>query len=179
MPMRKLILILLASVLILPAAAIAGRDASGGGSLVVSNADGRLTIQGRGLIFGHLDHGTITIVGDYKPEDITALPSVSGAKLKVRDDNVVYVGNDVRFLFPSGRYTLIVEGTNIDISAVGRGKFTAISAGGVDNGSFTVDGGRTQLIGTTGTVQYGTGNSSSNSSSNSNSGKGRSAAAGG
>jgi hypothetical protein len=173
-PMRKLILILLASVLI-PAAASAGRDTSGDGSLVVSNADGRLTIQGRGLIFGHLDHGTITIIGDYKPEDITALPSVSGAKLKVRDDNVVYVGNDVRFLFPSGRYTLIVEGTNIDISAVGRGKFTAISDGGLDNGSFTVDGGRAQLIGTTGTVQYGIGNSSSNS--NSNSGKGRSAAA--
>jgi hypothetical protein len=157
--MRKLILILLASVLILPAAAIAGRDAPGDGSLVVSNADGKLTVQGRGLIFGHLDRGTITIL-DYKPDDTTSLPSVSGAKFKIRDGNVVYSGSDVRFLFPGGKYSLIVEGTNIDISAVGSGKFTATSDGGLDSGSFTVDGNRTLPIGTTGTVQYGKTNAS-------------------
>jgi hypothetical protein len=157
--MRKLILILLASVLILPAAALAGLQAPGDGSLVVSSADGKLTVQGRGLIFGHLDHGTITIV-DYRPDDNTAIPSVSGAKMKIREGNVVYTGSDVRFLFPGGKYSLIVDGTNVDISAVGSGKFTAVSAGGLDNGSFTVDGSRTQLIGTTGAVQYGRGNTS-------------------
>jgi hypothetical protein len=158
--MRKLMLILLASVLIVPAAALAGRDAPGDGSLVVSSADGKLTVQGRGLIFGHLDRGTITIVG-YRADDNTAIPSVSGAKMKIRDGNVVYTGNDVRFLFPGGKYSLIVEGTNVDISAVGSGKFSAIGAGGADNGSFTVDGSRAQLIGTTGTVQYGKGSASS------------------
>ncbi len=90
MPMRKLLLLLLATVLILPAAALAGRDSPGDGSLVVSSADGRLTVQGKGLIYGHLDGGKITVV-DYRPDDNTALPSVSGAKLKIIGGNVVYV----------------------------------------------------------------------------------------
>jgi len=158
--MRKLIVILLASVLILPAAARAERDSPGDGSLVVSSADGKLMVQGKGLIFGHLDHGTITIV-DYKPDANTALSSVSGARMKLLGDNVVYSGNDVRFLFPSGRYNLIVDGMGIDISAVGSGKLTAIGAGTGDDGSLTVDGSRAQQIATSGTVTFGKGNSSS------------------
>ncbi len=156
--MRKLILILLATVLIVPVAALAERDSPGDGSLVVSSADGKLTIQGRGLIFGHFARGTLTIVGDYKPDDNTALSSVSGAKMKLVAGNVVYSGTDVRFLFPSGRYNLIVEGTNIAISAVGNGKFSSVGAGTFDDGSFTVDGGRAQEIGTTGFSSYGRGN---------------------
>ena len=163
MPMRKLLLIMLAAVLILPAAARAGRDSSGDGSLVVSSADGKLAVQGKGLIFGHLDHGTITVV-DYNPDDNTALPSVSGAKLKLLGGKVVFSGNDVRFLFPGGRYNLIVEGTGIAISAVGNGKITSVGAGTNGDGVFTVDGSRAQQIGTTGTVTYGKGASSSVSS---------------
>ena len=158
MSMRKLILILLATVLILPAAALAGRESPGDGSLVVSNADGKLTVQGKGLIFGHLDHGTITVVA-YTPGDNTALPSVSGAKMRVTAKNVVYSGNDVRFLFPGGRYNLIVDGTGISISAVGSGRFTAFGDGTSDDGSFTVDGSRVQQIGAAGSVNYGRGNS--------------------
>ena len=160
MSMRKLILIMLATVLILPAAALAGRESPGDGSLVVSGADGKLTVHGKGLIFGHLDHGTITVV-DYTPDDNTALPSVSGAKMKVTAKNVVYWGNDVRFLFPGGRYTLIVDGTGISISAVGSGRFTALGDGTNNDGSFTVDGSRVQQIGATGSVLFGKGNGSS------------------
>jgi len=145
--MRKLtILIMLASLSLVPAAALAGREAPGDGALVVSNASGRLTVHGNGLIFGHLGQGTITVVGDYQPDDNTALSSVSGAKMKIMAGNVVYSGSDVRFLFPSGRYNLIVEGTSIDISAVGKGTFSAVGAGLTDDGSFAVDGGRTQSI---------------------------------
>jgi hypothetical protein len=156
--MRKLLLIVLATVVILPAVARAGSDTSGDGSLVVSSADGKLVVQGKGLIFGHLDHGTITIV-DYKPDANTALSSVSGAALKLLGGNVVYSGSDVRFLFPSGKYNLIVEGAGIDISAVGSGKLKAIGAGTGDDGSFTVDSSHAQQIGSSGTVTYGKGNS--------------------
>ncbi len=155
MPMRKLILILLASLLILPAAGLAWMNSPGDGSLVVSGADSRLTIQGHGLIFGHLDRGTITVVGDYKPDDNTSLSSVSGAKMKILGGNVVYSGSDVRFLFPGGRYTLIVEGTGIDISAVGNGKFSALGAGTGDDGSFTVDGGPSQPIDSASSASFG------------------------
>src|SRR5205085_4792323 len=117
--MRKLCLVLLATLLLVPAAAFAERGSSGDGSLSVSDANGRLVVSGHGVIFGHLDRGTITVVGDYKPDNNSALSSVSGAKMKFTGGNVVYNGSDVRFLFPGGRYTLIVDGTGIDISAVG------------------------------------------------------------
>jgi hypothetical protein len=137
--MRKLCLALLASLLLVPAAAFAEHGSSGDGSLVVDNANARLTVSGHGLIFGHLDRGSITIVGDYKPDDNTALPSVSGAKLRFTGSNVVYSGTDVRFLFPAGRFVLILDGTGIDVSAVGTGKLTAVGKGFPDDGAVTVD----------------------------------------
>src|SRR5262249_3074350 len=104
LPMRKLGLVLLAGLLLLPAVAFADRGGPSGGSLVVTDANARLTVSGHGLIFGHLGRGTITVVGDYKPDDNTALSSVSGAKMKFTGGNVVYTGSDVRFLFPGGKY---------------------------------------------------------------------------
>jgi hypothetical protein len=153
--MRKLCLLLLAGLLLVPAAAIAERGTAGDGSLVVTNANARITVSGHGVIFGHLDRGTITIVGDYKPDDNTALSSVSGAKLRYNGGNLVYTGSDVRFLFPSGRYSLIVDGVGVDISAVGTGKFSAVGRGYPDDGSYSVDGGSTQSVDLAGTVTYG------------------------
>jgi hypothetical protein len=158
--MRKLCLVLLASLLLLPAAAFAERGLAGDGSLVVTNANARLTVSGHGLIFGHLDRGTITVVGDYKPDDNSALSSVSGARMKLSGANVVYTGSDVRFLFPSGRYTLIVDGMGIDISAVGNGKLTAVGKGFTDDGTVAVDGGVPQSVDAIGAVTYGKGGGS-------------------
>jgi hypothetical protein len=153
--MRKLWVVLLASLSLLPAAAFAERGSSGDGSLVVSGANARLTVSGHGLIFGHLDRGSITVVGDYRPDDNTALSSVSGARMKLAGDNVVYVGSNVRFLFPGGRYTLIVDGTGIDISAVGTGRVTAVGKGTVDDGTISVDGGVPDPVDVVGSVAYG------------------------
>jgi hypothetical protein len=158
--MRKLCLLLLAGLLLLPAVAIADRGGPSGGSLVISAANARLTLSGHGLIFGHLGRGTITVVGDYKPDDNTALPSVSGAKMKLAGGNVVYTGSDVRFLFPGGKYTLIVDGTGIDISAVGTGKLAAVGRFlGGDDGTVTVDGGTPQAVDSVTVLTYGKGNS--------------------
>ena len=172
--MRKLCVVLLAGLLVLPAAAIADRGGPNGGSLVVSDASARLTVSGHGVIFGHLGRGTITIVGDYKPDDNTALPSVSGAKMKFTGGNVVYSGSEIRFLFPGGRYTLIVDGTGIDISAVGTGKLAAVGKylGDAGDGTVTVDGGAPQAIDSVTVLSYGKGNSG-NSAGNS-AGKGKS-----
>lgn len=159
MPMRKLCLVLLASLLLVPAAAFAEHGTSGDGSLVVSDAFARLSVSGQGLIFGHLDRGSITIVGDYRPDDNTALPSVSGAKMKFTGSNVVYSGSDVRFLFPAGRFVLILDGAGIDVSAVGNGKLTAVGKGSPDDGSITVDGGSPiEVDDVLGTVMWGRGN---------------------
>src|SRR5205814_10595284 len=98
--------------------------------------------SGQGPSFGRPDVGTITVVGNYKPDDNAALSSVSGAKMKVTGGNVVYTGSDVRFLFPGGRYTLVVDGAGFDLSAVGTGKLTAVGKGSAEDGWVTVDGGR-------------------------------------
>src|SRR5262245_42932123 len=127
--MRKLCLLLLASLLLLPAAALGDRGSANGGSLVISDASGKLTVSGHGLIFGHLDRCTITVIGDYKPDDNTALPTVSGAKIRFTGGYLVYSGSDVRFLFPGGRYTLVVDGSGVDLSAVGTGKLSAVGKG--------------------------------------------------
>jgi hypothetical protein len=144
--MRKLILIMLASLLLVPAAALAERVSAGDGSLVVSNASGRLTLSGHGLIYGHIDKGAITIVGDYKPDDNTSLSSVTGAKIRLTGKNVVYTGTNLRFFFPGGQYSLIVDGTGIDLSAVGNGKLVAIGAGTADDGTYAADSAKAQSI---------------------------------
>jgi len=123
--MRRLAPLLLALALVLPAAATAGRTAPGDGSLVVSNADGTITVQVKGVIFGHFDRGRMTVI-DPKADNPNALISVSNAKMDFRGAklNVVYSGKDVRFLFPAGSYTLKFDANGVDLSAVGKGTLT-------------------------------------------------------
>jgi hypothetical protein len=153
--MRKLVVLLLASIVLAPAAASAERLAPGDGSLVVSAANGRLTLSGQGLIYGYFDSGTLTIVGNYKPDDVTSLSSVTGATQTIVGKNTVYTGSGVRFYFPGGQYTIIVDATNIDISAVGRGTISSVGRGSANDGTFTVDGNKARSIDTTGTFSFG------------------------
>src|SRR5689334_10581446 len=116
--MRRLCTLLLVASLALPAAATARDVSSTDGSLSVEHATGSVILTGKGLLFGHVEHGTVTVLS-FKP-DGNAVPTVSGAKMKLVGSaiNVAYSGNDVRFLFPGGRYSLEIDGTGIDVSAV-------------------------------------------------------------
>ncbi|HUK96010.1 MAG TPA: hypothetical protein VLV46_00005, partial [Gaiellaceae bacterium] len=67
-------------------------------------------------------------------------------KQSIVGKNVAYSGSGVRFYFPGGQYSLIVEGTGIDISAVGKGTISALGAGLPDDGSFTIVGGKPRSI---------------------------------
>jgi hypothetical protein len=142
--MRRFAPLLLALALALPAAAVAGRAAPGDGSLAVADASGVLTVQVKGVIFGHFDRGKMTVV-EWKPDNANAnanaLPTVSGAKIDVKGAkiNVVYSGANVRFLFPSGKYTLKFDGTGIDLSAVGQGSLKATKSS-LEQGTISVNG---------------------------------------
>src|SRR5579862_5103401 len=143
--MYRLIPILLAFLLWVPAA-LADRHAAGDGSLVVSDASARtITLKGNGLIFGHIQQGTLTILS-YDAAD-TSAPQISGATAKIVGNGVVYSGSDIRFLLPNGRYTLRIDGTGIDISAVGKGTIVATGLGTDDDGTLSADGGPPQTIG--------------------------------
>ena len=101
-----------------------------------------MTVQVKGVIFGHFDKGKMTIVGDYKPDVPGTLNTVSSAKMDIKGakSNVVYSGNDVRFLFPSGAVTLKFEGSGIDLSAVGKGTLKVTGKTSVDDGTVAVNG---------------------------------------
>jgi hypothetical protein len=168
--MHRLLLLLLLSAFVLLAPSLAGGSASGDGSLVVSHGSGVIIVSGSGVIFGHFDRGSLTVL-DYKA-DGGAAPSVSGAKMRLSGGrvNVVYSGNDVRFLFPGGRYTLKFDGAGIDISAVGKGTLKVTGKASTSDASFSVNGAKAVPLATAqASASYGAlpagGSSSSNRSS--------------
>jgi hypothetical protein len=148
--MRRLSLILLVALLIVPAA-LADRRAVGDGALAVSGANARLiTVKGNGLVFGHIDQGTLTVVL-YDAADTNA-PQITGAVPRIVGNAVIYSGADIRFLFPNGRYALRFEGTGIDMSAVGKGIVSTFGLGTLRDGTLSVNGADPQPLGVLGTT---------------------------
>ena len=149
------------ALLVAPAVAFAAATAPGDGTLVVRKASGKITVNGRGIVFGRFDEGTLTIV-DYNPDDAIE-PQVNGWDRKVAlaaDGKWQYKGDHIRFRFFGGRYKLVFTGASgIDISAVGSGRVTLAGAGPFfvdDYGFFSVDGAKLQpLTLATVTAQFG------------------------
>jgi hypothetical protein len=144
--MRRICLIL-TLVLAVPATAAAVDLSAGDGSLGVSGGSGTIFIQGRGVIYGHFDSGTLMVL-DYKPDDGVSVPAVSSGKAKYAKGSGVFAGSDVRFLLPSGRYTLELIGVDIDASAVGRGTVVVTGLGSANDGTYSVNGGKSQPLST-------------------------------
>lgn len=110
------------------------------GALSVKNAEGRVVIVGRGVVIGRFDKGQVTIK-DPNPYD-AAVPIVNGADAtqSLNDKTTRYSGTNIRFRMIGGAFTINVFGTDIDLSAVGRGMVTlngAIARGNTDNGDAT------------------------------------------
>jgi hypothetical protein len=105
-------------------------------------------VSGRGLIYGHFDVGTLMIL-DYRADDGVSTPVISSGKGKYAKGtgNAVFAGTDVRFLLPSGRYTIELIGAGIDASAVGKGSIVATGLGSQEDGSYIVNGARPQFLG--------------------------------
>ena len=136
--MRRLCLTLLVGLLAFPATASSGIATTGDGSLGVSGptgtggANGSISLAGKGVVFGYVAHGTVTVFS-YRA-DGNAVPTVSGARMTLSNNasDVVYSGNGMRFFFPGGRYQLEIDGVGIDLSAVGNGTVSALGSGTLD-----------------------------------------------
>ncbi len=141
-PMRRLSLILLSSMVVVPAA-IAGVRAAGDGVLELRTVDGTVLIVGKGVVWGQLDKGKL-VVTDLDPTG-GSIP-VSGVVRKSVgpcDTCTTYAGRDIHFRVTGGKYRLWFQGTSIDLSAVGVG--TAQLTGDVqvdDPGDYALDGGK-------------------------------------
>ncbi len=143
--MRRLFLIPLALLLLLPAVAFAGgqaANASGDGSFATTDAGGRVIVTGRGLIYGHISAGTITVLS-YISDD-GSLPQLSAkSRSTVAGSFGAYTGTDVRFFFPAGRYSLQIDGGGIGVSAVGRGSVSLVGDPALsDDGLYSINGGK-------------------------------------
>ena len=145
--MRRII-VFLALALVVPASALAVPAAVGDGALALNSASGTIYVSGRGLIYGHFDSGTLMVL-DYRPDDGLSMPVVSSGKGRFvkGTGSGVFSGADVRFLLPSGRYTIELIGVGIDASAVGKGSIVATGLGSPDDGSYTLNGTKTQDLG--------------------------------
>jgi hypothetical protein len=150
--MQRLCLSLLVAALVLPAAAIAADRSAKDGTLVVRNADAKIFIwKANGTVFGRLAQGKL-IIDDSNPID-EAEPEVFGAEQVLPDYNdegmVTYSGKAIRFRFFGGGYSIRIQGTGINLSAVGRGSAKLTGLGTPldgDYGDFAVNGGKFQLL---------------------------------
>ena len=145
--MRRLSLILLAGLVVVPAA-LAASGSAGDGALELSAVYGNVTISGDGVLWGQMDKGALTV------SDPTAGPgdiSVTGADKPSRvlpDGSVLYVGRDLTFRINGTGYKLqFTNGNGIDLTTVGVGKATIVpSLTVVDDGDYALDGGKWKSV---------------------------------
>jgi hypothetical protein len=136
----------LLAVLVVTGTAAARSGGQNDGTLTVKNADGRVVIMGgfKGAVIGRFDNGQVTIK-DPNPSDGIG-PIVTGADVtqSLSDRTTRYSGLNVRFRM-IGLSSVTVFGTNINLSAIGRGLIQLNgkplgTRGVVDDGTYAVNG---------------------------------------
>lgn len=118
---RKLVLLACAVIAATLAVGTAGA-ATGAGTLSVEQGKGTVTVEIKGNVLGRLANGTVRVT-DLTPRD-RFYPLVLGRKLKITRPSpktVVYKGQALRFQMLGGSTKLVIKGTGISVSAVGRG----------------------------------------------------------
>ncbi|HEU5363358.1 MAG TPA: hypothetical protein VFU56_08430 [Gaiellaceae bacterium] len=150
--MRRLFVILLASLVAVPAA-LAAKRAVGDGVLELKSADGRVVIgkdatPARGLLWGQMDRGKLIVVDPLPGDGNQVL--VSGAERKsppLYNDSgalvTTYWGANLHFRVTGGKYRLVFDGTGIDLTAIGTGiAYLTGDPNAVDAGYYAVDSGK-------------------------------------
>jgi hypothetical protein len=131
------------AMLVVAGTAAARSNGPNDGTLTVKNADGRVIISGfKGAVIGRFDKGQVTIK-DPNPNDGIG-PIVTGADLtqNLNDKTTRYSGSNIRFRM-IGLSSVTVFGTNINLSAIGRGLIQlngTITRGVLDDGTYAVNG---------------------------------------
>jgi hypothetical protein len=132
--------------LALPGAAFAQTRASGEGTLLIKNGVGKVTIVAKGGVIGRFGAGTLT-VRDPNPDD-NVNEVVTGAEHAdfVNEHVTKYWGKDIRFRYIGGKFTVTINGSDIDLSAIGKGTVTIAGLGTADDGTFSLNGAMPQPL---------------------------------
>ena len=140
--MRKLaVLGVLLLAVTVPSVVLAGGNGAADGCLVVDNANGFVTVNGRGTLVGRFDQGQLTITDPAPGDGVTKV--IGAQQVQVLSPSSPskkrYFGENLRFRV-SGKFTARVgEAIGIDLSAVARGKVTLSSADFIDTGTYSID----------------------------------------
>ena len=152
---RKALVLTLLVAAVVPAAALADVGAvPADGTLSVKGGDGFVFLNLRGAAIGLVGFGRVEIEAP-KDDDCDAL-NVWGAedeKTRLKPARVkkgettadlvtvcVFTGKDIRFRL-TGQNLVRLDGKNISLSAVGRGPVAIKGAGGLTDGTYSVNGG--------------------------------------
>jgi hypothetical protein len=148
--MRRLLLILLVSLIVAPAAFAAARS-TGDGVFELKAVYGTVQIgsnfqPARGVLWGQMDKGTLRVL-DPVPGDgqilvsgyETRTPVINGDGLKV----TIYSGRDLHFRVTGGKYKLsFVNAQGLDLTAVGAGvAYLDGDESALDAGDYAVNSG--------------------------------------
>ena len=137
---RNLAFICALSALALPGAASAYGRAPGDGTLLIKDGIGKVTVTAKGGVIGHFGEGVLT-VRDPNPDDsISEVVTGAEGSHVVNDQVTKYWGKDVRFRYIGGRFTITVVGSDIDLSAIGKGTVTLVGSGTADDGTYSLNG---------------------------------------
>jgi hypothetical protein len=141
--MRRLIVPAAAAALIAsPALAFAGPLGSDDGTLSVRHGRGLVSLNFNGAVFGRVARGRIVVDdpvgGDGTGADFWGCDSQNFPS----DTKTVCAGENLRFRAIGGRYSILVKGTGVFLSAVGRGKVMLDGRGdhGSSDGSYALNG---------------------------------------
>jgi hypothetical protein len=100
---------------------VAAADAPPDGTLVVKNGDGKVTMNGTGALIGTLDKGSVKLIdpAEGNTDDLVLRGCDNGSKASPTDNSIVCSGKDLRYRVVEGRFKVRINGTGINLSAVG------------------------------------------------------------
>jgi hypothetical protein len=119
--MRKLILFACAVLSLAALTLSTGASGQTSGVLSVDQGRGIVILDLRGVVLGRLTSGTLRVT-DHTPRD--RFEEVVNGKFveeRVGPRTSVYRGQGLRFRMVGGRYRIVIRGTGIAVSAIGRG----------------------------------------------------------
>jgi hypothetical protein len=119
----------------LPGAALARPGASGDGTLLIKDGVGKVTVNAKGGVIGHLGEGVLTVRDPNPGDNINEVVTGSEGMHEVNALVTKYWGKDVRFRYIGGKFTVSVNGSDIDLSAIGKGTVQIVGRGTADDGT--------------------------------------------
>jgi hypothetical protein len=121
--MRRIcVSIAVAALLAVPAGALALATDTSDGTLLVKNGDGKVSINATGALIGALDKGTVKLVDPAEQNTGDLILKGCDNNTKTFTDNTITCsGKDLRYRVVEGRFKVRINGSGVDLSAVGVG----------------------------------------------------------